>query len=558
MSVREVGSNLAVRHSKKWYAYIIAYIDCRTIDGSQYTQQHRSFGILTYLNDDSILCNDPFTPCFLKDMAPRRSLSPPKNSQARRRRRSADDRLGSLASTPDESFPLRPTSSRSARKYEASEASTTDGEDGAYDTEDDAYSGSSDSEYASGPPHISPHTPTRSGVPSFSLSNSERSSLPQTPTTPINHNRTPIRHAATDPGDPRTSNLDGSSRTPTLHPHRYSSPCGRKSYVRSGAWLEKHKSKCVGCVEHQLEELQELTEEEYLVEMARKEQVETGKTLTYTHRVGQAEQAERRWKGSKSTRIQTDEGSDDVSAKDIDANLIEEICKKLPPNEKDGWVYLVHNPEQEGLYKIGYAMNVTKRKHALEWNCGIQVKTTDVWGKIECIKRTERLVHIDLDHRRRKWKCVKCGHTHGEWFEVDEDLAIATVDRWVTWMRRTPYNEDATLKRVWSELVGKMRRPEPRFANGDHEARFAHWKKALQPPTKEELKRIKGPDKQAEPDEQLVRQKDAGTNLQNMLQSMELRGKTGGNPTVIIERIYISNCTFSGTVILGSNSKHLQ
>jgi hypothetical protein len=456
----------------------------------------------------------------MKDGAPQGSLSPPTNSQARRRRRSADDRLGSLTSTSDEPYRSRRTSSRTALKYAISETSINDGGDG----DDDR---NSDSECDSQSPIATLHTPKRLEFPSSSLTESERAPLLQTPTTPINRNRKPIIHAATDPGGCRKSKVEGSTLTPTSRPHRYWSPCGLKSYVRPGACLEKHKFNCEHCRTQLLEELREKqAAEEYSIERARTEQVEREKMRIVTHRVDEAKEAEQKRIARKSIRPQTDEGRDYVSAKDIDVDLIKQICKELTLKEKDGWVYLVRNPDRKGYFKIGYTQDLTKRKQAIEMKCGIQLRTADVWGKMKCVKRIEALAQLDLLHLRQKWNCAKCGDTHGEWFRVDEDLAIATVDKWVTWMQREPYNKNGTVKSVWSELIAKMRRPEPRFANEDHEARFAHWEKALQPPTEEELERIEEPESKTVPGGQLVQQRDAGTDLLNKLQSMKLEDTT--------------------------------
>ncbi|KAK5694353.1 hypothetical protein LTR17_024872 [Elasticomyces elasticus] len=58
--------------------------------------------------------------------------------------------------------------------------------------------------------------------------------------------------------------------------------------------------------------------------------------------------------------------------------------------------------------------------------------------KVPCVKRVERLIHLELQEKQVKRQCAACGKEHREWFEMDASQAgIRGVDecvkRWVGW-----------------------------------------------------------------------------------------------------------------------------
>jgi hypothetical protein len=58
--------------------------------------------------------------------------------------------------------------------------------------------------------------------------------------------------------------------------------------------------------------------------------------------------------------------------------------------------------------------------------------------KVPCVKRVERLIHLELAERRITKDCEVCGREHREWFEVDgTEKGVKSVDetvrRWVAW-----------------------------------------------------------------------------------------------------------------------------
>ncbi|KAK5167331.1 uncharacterized protein LTR77_007030 [Saxophila tyrrhenica] len=61
--------------------------------------------------------------------------------------------------------------------------------------------------------------------------------------------------------------------------------------------------------------------------------------------------------------------------------------------------------------------------------------------KVPCVKRVERLIHLELAERQVKRQCTACGKEHREWFEVEASQAgVKGVDevvrRWVGWGER--------------------------------------------------------------------------------------------------------------------------
>jgi len=61
--------------------------------------------------------------------------------------------------------------------------------------------------------------------------------------------------------------------------------------------------------------------------------------------------------------------------------------------------------------------------------------------KVPCVKRVERLIHLELAEKRVMRDCAACGREHREWFEVEgSEKGVKGVDevvkRWVAWGER--------------------------------------------------------------------------------------------------------------------------
>lgn len=127
------------------------------------------------------------------------------------------------------------------------------------------------------------------------------------------------------------------------------------------------------------------------------------------------------------------------------------------------------------LLKIGRANNVTRRMNEWQRQCGYALtlvrwypyvssssapsspahtpggqqspqsrpgagrrESSGLVRKVPCVKRVERLIHLELAERRVMRDCGVCGREHREWFEVEgSEKGVRGVDevvrRWVGW-----------------------------------------------------------------------------------------------------------------------------
>jgi len=243
--------------------------------------------------------------------------------------------------------------------------------------------------------------------------------------------------------------------------------------------------------------------------------------------------------------------SEQVSAKDVHAKLVTQICSDLDNTEKGGWIYLMRSLDetQAGLVKVGFTDDYTKRTAQHKRSCGITTQTIDLWGVIDSIRRIEKLIKIDLLHLNQPWICRKCGSKHGEWFKVDEETAIRTASMWVDWMKQKPY-ADGRIKPLWRTLLGTARRPARMFDHHDHATRHGHWGQALMEPTEDEKREFREKEMQVV----LSKRQDGGKNEPpNTLDLKKWIASVGsmGNTNVHLHfGVQIQNCTFNEKVVL--------
>ena len=61
-----------------------------------------------------------------------------------------------------------------------------------------------------------------------------------------------------------------------------------------------------------------------------------------------------------------------------------------------------------------------------------------------------------MSYRRQCTTCIHredCGALHSEWFEADEDPALAVMEKWAGWMfDADPYDVEGNLKTIWMQL----------------------------------------------------------------------------------------------------------
>ncbi|KAF2174732.1 hypothetical protein K469DRAFT_771439 [Zopfia rhizophila CBS 207.26] len=150
----------------------------------------------------------------------------------------------------------------------------------------------------------------------------------------------------------------------------------------------------------------------------------------------------------------------------VDGCIRNEIEKDVPT--KFGYVYILRAPRYfQGLkvplpplVKIGKALDVEKRINEIKSRCGIPhlERVQDNKDRpVKLYEKLEKLVHAELGNFRVVFDCSgKCqkrkngvSTEHTEWFNVPEDVALKTVQRWRKFVMAEPYREDGKLKDCW-------------------------------------------------------------------------------------------------------------
>ena len=124
---------------------------------------------------------------------------------------------------------------------------------------------------------------------------------------------------------------------------------------------------------------------------------------------------------------------------------------------QDGFIYVLHDPNNEGFVKIGRTATCpTRRKKQIATCSKLQV---DFVGSQRLIigpyhERLEQIIHADLYNERHYFECAcstKRTHDgtdqshvftkHSEWFKIDAKEAEQRVEQWRKWMRQEPYKK---------------------------------------------------------------------------------------------------------------------
>jgi len=155
----------------------------------------------------------------------------------------------------------------------------------------------------------------------------------------------------------------------------------------------------------------------------------------------------------------------------------------LASDDGKGYVYIYRDPTQPGFVKIGMTTKTpTERRRGIERTCKRQLdvvylddKDSEEQRPFDNYRRVENLVHDELNHRLRLFKCPNCGAEHKEWFEVDEEVAKLTVRRWIRFMRMRPYDEQGALGMMWKDRLDTMARPKSGERLEDYEIREKRW-----------------------------------------------------------------------------------
>lgn len=137
----------------------------------------------------------------------------------------------------------------------------------------------------------------------------------------------------------------------------------------------------------------------------------------------------------------------------------------------EGYIYIFTSASTPNHYKIGRTAHAPQRRRSQWENCvpkAIHINDkNDRYFKLHAL--VERLIQLELQNSRRKYKCAKCGREHrhnlqpidspgkkpgtqhGEWFEIREEQALKVVNRWRKWIcTHDPYIENIKLHPRWA------------------------------------------------------------------------------------------------------------
>lgn len=155
------------------------------------------------------------------------------------------------------------------------------------------------------------------------------------------------------------------------------------------------------------------------------------------------------------------------------------IRSNFTPSKEKGIVYVLRNPQWPNILKIGNSKNLEQRTKNIKSKCGLILEVVHISPEVYNRVRVEKLAQKDLLHLKRPYTCPKCFGSHDEWFEVSDEMAKATVDRWATFLQSDPYCLRGQLKGIWDHLLTERSNLLQKCLDIDHEARWKHWDSVL-------------------------------------------------------------------------------
>lgn len=168
------------------------------------------------------------------------------------------------------------------------------------------------------------------------------------------------------------------------------------------------------------------------------------------------------------------------------------------PYGEEGFVYAFRDNELPFI-KIGHARDLEVRKAQIERTCGFVESMSLVAAvKVKAYKRLEQIIHQDLAPHRRFFDCA-CGESrnqngftrHQEYFEIDDNAALSTLQLWADFVERQPWEsnpslkQDTHLKSDWHAKILGPSRVEPSETHEYHERRVQRWREFLGIPAPE-------------------------------------------------------------------------
>jgi hypothetical protein len=178
------------------------------------------------------------------------------------------------------------------------------------------------------------------------------------------------------------------------------------------------------------------------------------------------------------------------SPRSIDIQLREKLHELLTPKDQVGIIYVLRDPRRPDKgYKIGCCRRADYQKRIAEHRerCDFEPKVVHTVHDVENAFRTEQLILLDLKDRQVDVTCngrrpTQHSSKHIEWFQVTEEVAKETVEKWTRFMRdQQPYDKRRELGPSWRYLI--RARKSTNLDNIDHDARRKQWSSILAPAT---------------------------------------------------------------------------
>jgi hypothetical protein len=182
-----------------------------------------------------------------------------------------------------------------------------------------------------------------------------------------------------------------------------------------------------------------------------------------------------------------------LSPRNIDEKLRKKFKKSLNPSDTTGVLYIFQHPKQPDWgFKIGSTTRADYQTRLDEHrrHYGFEPQIVHVSDNINWCVRAEMLVGLDLKDRCQPQNCEKqLDHPHKEWFQVSEELAKETVDRWAKFMNeQTPYGWTRELSPLWNWLMDTRKTQlSVHDSKTGHDVRRQQWDMVLLPPTHPEI-----------------------------------------------------------------------
>jgi hypothetical protein len=139
----------------------------------------------------------------------------------------------------------------------------------------------------------------------------------------------------------------------------------------------------------------------------------------------------------------------DMKEEDVALRVTEKLNQPLGPHSKlTGCVYIIspRATEFKGMLKVGYTCKHPKLyRFSYHKRCMGPFDVIKV-RSVTCAQRVEQLLFAEFSHVRYGMRCQNCPTTHKEWFKIDKEIILESLDKWCSFFDETaPYRPDGQL-----------------------------------------------------------------------------------------------------------------